>query len=48
MKASFGAIDPSRANDPAVVCIRSPVSMLSLIRIVIPCNGPRTRPAFRS
>src|SRR5437868_8538275 len=48
MKASCGAIDPSRARDPAVVVILSAVSMLSLSRIGIPCNGPRTRPAFLS
>jgi hypothetical protein len=41
-------IEPARASDPAVVVIRSAVSMLSLTRIGTPCNGPRTRPARRS
>src|ERR1700690_3413342 len=40
-KESLVGFDPSSANDPAVVCMRSAVSMLSLIRIGIPCNGPR-------
>jgi hypothetical protein len=39
---------PTRASDPAVVCIRSPVSMFALRRIGIPCSGPRTCPALRS
>jgi hypothetical protein len=38
---------PASANDPAVVCIESPVSMLSFSRIGIPCSGPRTRPLRR-
>src|SRR5438132_10724100 len=33
---SFDAIESARARDPADVCIRSAVSMLSLIRIGIP------------
>jgi hypothetical protein len=48
MKLSRAAIDPSRASDPAVVIIRSAVSMLSLISTGIPCSGPRIRPARRS
>ena len=35
------AIDPSSASEPAVVIIRSAVSMLSLIRTGMPCSGPR-------
>src|SRR3954468_1481152 len=41
-------IEPSSAYDPAVVVIRSAVSMLSLSRIGMPCNGPRVCPAFLS
>src|SRR5215470_18155065 len=33
---------PARASDPAVVCILSPVSMLSLSSTGMPCSGPRT------
>src|SRR5438128_4029200 len=40
-KASTRAGSPSSASDPAVVCMRSAVSMLSLIRTGIPCSGPR-------
>ena len=40
--------EPTSANDPAVVCIRSAVSMLSLISTGIPCRGPRAPLAFRS
>src|SRR5215813_13700255 len=40
--------DPTNASDPAVVCIRSAVSMLSLISTGTPCSGPRTLPALRS
>ena len=47
-KASLAAIDPASANEPAVVCIRSPVSMLSLTITGMPCSGPRTLPALRS
>src|SRR5205085_11775983 len=39
--ASAGAGCPSSASDPAVVCMRSAVSMLSLIRTGIPWRGPR-------
>src|SRR5512133_1700846 len=46
--ASRGAIFPSSASDPAVVCILSAVSMFSLIRMGIPCNEPRTCPVARS
>src|SRR5262249_36765723 len=38
--ASRGAGAPSSASEPAVVCVRSPVSMLSLRRIGTPCKGP--------
>ena len=47
-KASRGAGRPTSASEPAVVCIRSPVSMLSLMSTGIPCSGPRTRPCRRS
>ena len=36
-----GAIEPSSASEPAVVIMRSAVSMLSLIRTGMPCSGPR-------
>src|SRR3989442_4325270 len=39
---------PLSASEPAFVCILSPVSMFPLSRIGMPCNGPRTCPAFRS
>src|SRR4030095_6907124 len=39
-KASLEAIFPSRASDPAVVCILSLVLILSFNRTGIPCNGP--------
>src|SRR5580692_11568525 len=42
-KESRVGFDPSRANDPAVVCMRSAVSILSLIRTGMPCMGPRAR-----
>ena len=42
------AIEPASASEPAVVVIRSAVSMLSLSRIGMPCSGPRRRPALRS
>src|SRR5207253_4430382 len=48
---SFAAIVESRkagipksANEPAVVCILSPVSMLSLSSTGMPCKGPNTTP----
>ena len=44
----FGRGAPTNASDPAVVIIRSAVSMLSLIRTGIPCSKPRRRPARRS
>ena len=47
-KASAGAGMPSSASEPAVVCMRSPVSMLSLTRIGIPCRGPRAPFSRRS
>src|SRR5258708_3182204 len=31
---------PTSANDPALVCILSPVSMLSLSNTGMPCSGP--------
>src|SRR5580698_7781166 len=46
-KESRVGFDPSRASEPAVVCMRSAVSMLSLIRTGIPCMGPRTWLALR-
>src|ERR1700737_4494903 len=39
---------PTSANDPALVCILSPVSMLSLSRTGMPCRGPSTVPCLRS
>ena len=45
---SFGGLAPTSASEPAVVIILSLVSMLSLIRIGIPCSGPRTLPPCRS
>src|SRR5215471_2473425 len=39
---------PASASDPAVVIMWSAVSILSLIRIGIPCSGPRALFAFRS
>src|SRR2546425_7099623 len=38
---------PTSANDPAEVCILSPVSMLSLSSTGIPCSGPSTLPLAR-
>jgi hypothetical protein len=43
-----GAGAPTSASDPAVVIIRSAVSMLSFTSTGTPCSGPRTRPAARS
>ena len=40
------ACEPTSASDPAVVCMRSAVSMLSLIRTGMPCSGPRAPLAF--
>src|SRR6266700_1046267 len=45
-KASRGGRDPSRANEPAVVCIWSAVAILSLRRMGIPCRGPRGPPTI--
>src|SRR5437763_9469110 len=45
---SLGAGAPNRANDPAVVCIRSPVSMLSFTSTGMPWSGPSTFPWPRS
>src|SRR5713226_5451129 len=39
---------PTSANDPALVCILSPVSMLSLSSTGMPCKGPSTTPRLRS
>src|SRR3984893_8036303 len=39
---------PTRANEPALVCILSPVPMLSLSKTGMPCNGPSTLPCLRS
>ena len=43
-----GAIEPSRASEPAVVVLRSPVSTLSLSSTGMPCSGPRGPFARRS
>src|SRR5687767_15274284 len=48
MKASWARLAPTSASDPAVVIMRSAVSILSLIRIGMPCSGPRTPRSFRS
>ena len=45
---SCAAIEPASASEPAVVVIRSAVSMLSFTSTGTPCSGPRTLPAFRS
>src|SRR5438105_1668181 len=45
---SFGAGMPTSAKDPALVCIWSPVSMLSFKSTGIPCRGPRTLPCLRN
>src|SRR5450631_248267 len=47
-KESFSGLDPTRASEPAVVIMRSAVSMLSLISTGIPCSGPRGPLALRS
>src|SRR5229473_4850655 len=39
---------PTSANEPALVCILSPVSMLSLSRTGMPCKGPSTMPRLRN
>src|SRR5215472_842990 len=38
---------PTNANDPALVCILSPVSTLSFTSTGIPCSGPSTLPSLR-
>src|SRR5205823_12460187 len=38
---------PTSANDPALVCILSPVSMLSFSSTGMPWSGPSTLPAAR-
>ncbi|MNI50361.1 hypothetical protein D3C73_1050180 [compost metagenome] len=48
IKASSAAGCPIMANDPALVCIWSDVSMLSFNNSGIPCMGPRTCPRSRS
>ncbi len=45
---SRGGTEPSSASEPAVVVIRSAVSMLSLRSTGTPCSGPRVRPFARS
>src|SRR5258707_6152350 len=37
---------PTSANDPALVCILSPGSMLSFKRTGMPCRGPSTTPCL--
>src|SRR3954466_418332 len=39
---------PFSPNEPAVVCMRSPVSMLPLSSTGIPCSGPSTLPCRRN
>ena len=41
MKHPWAAMEPTRASEPAVVIMRSAVSMLSLISTGMPCSGPR-------
>src|SRR6266581_1643996 len=48
MDASRAAKLPSSASEPAVVCILSCVSMLSLTMTGMPWSGPRTLPRCRS
>src|SRR5450631_2669358 len=38
---------PTSANEPALVCILSPVSMLSFKSTGMPCKGPSTTPCLR-
>src|SRR5205807_5319432 len=45
---SFTAGAPTSANDPALVCILSPVSMLSFKSTGMPCKGPSTLPCLRN
>src|SRR5713101_5709512 len=44
---SLNAGMPTSANDPALVCILSPVPMLSLSSTGMPCRGPSTTPRLR-
>jgi hypothetical protein len=46
--ASFGWGASRSTTDPAVVFMRSPVSMLSFSTTGTPCSGPRTLPCLRS
>src|SRR5207249_832418 len=46
--ASESTLAPTSASDPAVVCMPSAVSILSLRRTGIPCSDPRIVPAARS
>src|SRR5437868_7830352 len=46
VESCFGGV-PTSANDPALVCILSPVSMLSLSSTGMPCRGPSTVPCLR-
>jgi hypothetical protein len=46
--ASPGTLLWTNASEPAVVCMRSAVAMLSFTRIGMPCSGPRTWPRRRS
>src|SRR5271157_4854482 len=39
---------PTSANDPALVCISSPVSTLSFSSTGMPCMGPRMIPFWRN
>src|ERR1039457_6067356 len=47
-KESRAGRDPTSASDPAVVNMRSAVSMLSLMKTGIPCSGPRGPFSLRS
>ena len=47
-KASRVGFEPMRAIEPAVVCMRSSVSMLSFINMGMPCKGPTDPPSLRS
>jgi hypothetical protein len=46
--ASRGGAMPISAGEPALVCMRSAVAMLSFSTTGSPCSGPRRRPAVRS
>src|SRR6185503_17528671 len=47
-KESCAGCEPTRASEPAVVIMRSAVSILSLIKIGTPCKGPRMPFSLRS